>query len=112
MGNVKDGSGNLQPLLPRSDLQPIEKPHGVGAVLVLVQLGPFLLPHWKAKAGRLRARGTSACPGHKHGWKSSKGFSVMENRAAPGNTVPLGVNAQARMLGPEGSSPAFHQMTR
>lgn len=45
MGNVKDGSGNLQPLFPCSDLQPVEKPHGVGAVLVLVQFGPFLLPH-------------------------------------------------------------------
>lgn len=93
MGNVKDCSGNPQPLLPRGDLQPVEQPHGMGAMLVLVQLRPLLVPHWKAKADRLRACSTSVCTGHKHHRKSSKGFGLKENRAGPANETSLGIMA-------------------
>lgn len=60
LGNIKDCSGDPQPPLPGGDLQPVQQPHGVGAMLLLVQLCPLLVPHCKAKAAMLRARSTSA----------------------------------------------------
>ena len=45
LGNVEDCPSHLEPLLPGSDLQAVQEPHGMGAVLVGVQLGPLPICH-------------------------------------------------------------------
>lgn len=49
LGNVENGPGHPESLLPGSDFQAIQEPHGVGPVLVGVQLGPLLIGHCRAR---------------------------------------------------------------
>lgn len=48
LGNIENCSSHLESFLPGSDFQAIQKPHGMGMVLVGIQLGPLLVCYCRA----------------------------------------------------------------